>query len=109
MGGMTKCPCCGSKIESSRPIVDLDSNVIAFGDLSAPVRPKVAEFMHVLSSKWPAAVRRSAIVADVWGGIEPPNSESCVRLLAYQARQAMTGWPFTVSGSQSRGFRLVAC
>lgn len=105
---MTHCPCCGSSIQVDRPIVDLDSNTITFGELRARVRPKVAEFVHVLSAKWPGAVRRSAIIADVWGGVEPPNSENCVRLLAYQSRQAMAGWPFTVTGSQSRGFRLLA-
>lgn len=103
---MTRCPCCGHAAESARPLVDLDRNVISFRGDQARVRPKVAEFMRVLSDHHPAAVPHSRLIAKVWGGTEPESSESCVRLLAYQARRAMGGWPVSVNGSRARGYRL---
>lgn len=107
MGGVTtRCPCCGHDAEIDRPLVDLDRNVISFRGVEASTRPKVAEFVRVLSDHHPAPVSRSRLIAKIWGGIEPESSESCVRLLAYQARAAMAGWPVTVFGTRGRGYRL---
>lgn len=102
---MTTCPCCGSAVEVKRPLVNLTTNVVVLGDRRADVRPKVAEFIDVLSRAWPAPVRRGELISAVWGMNEPDSANTGVRLLAYQARKALRGWPVTFRGG-SAGYSM---
>lgn len=108
MGGVTtRCPCCGHSEEFARPLVDLTSNVISFRGRETRLRPKVAEMVNALAENYPAPLPLSRLIGRVWGVDEPESSESLIRLMSYEARKSMKGWPVDVRGGLDRGYRLI--
>lgn len=103
----TVCPCCGAGVDVDAPLVDLTQNVVSFRGRAVSVRPKIAEMIHVLLAKHPSPVPRSSLIAQIWATGEPETSNAGIRLLAYQARLALKGWPLDVRGDASRGYRLI--
>jgi len=68
-----KCPCCGGPVDPNKFIVDLNTNTFCYNGHSIVLRPKTAEFLSVLLSKYPGAASMNEIASGVWGALDAPD------------------------------------
>jgi DNA-binding response OmpR family regulator len=102
---LTACPCCGSRIEARRPVVDLNTNTVAFGQVSVLATPRVAEVLSVLVGKYPGITTLDDLISTVWAGDEFVTLSN-IRAHVCFARETVEALGFRIRAISGRGYRL---
>lgn len=101
----TPCPCCGAETDTALPLVDLNSNTVAWRGRTIRVPGRVAEIVHVLVEIHPRFADADFLRARIWG----PNNEVTIKNLSValsKTRAAMKPLGFSIDTVMSRGWRI---
>lgn len=104
----TTCPCCGTKVERDKPLVDLNSNTVSFHG-AARVTPLTAEMIFVLAKDFERFVPLERIVTRVYGGrddVETPAN--IIRVMRSRAKHALAEAGLKIESQYGVGYRLVS-
>jgi len=103
----TTCPCCGSVKGTRLPIVDLNTNTVAWGDKATKLTPIGAELMTLFVKAYPGMVTRSRLIERVWGDADPPlTAESALNVHIHQLRKVLRPMGWGVRVVWGDGYRL---
>src|SRR5450631_961905 len=101
---MPICPCCGSEVDPSKLLIDLDANVVAMNGKIARARAQVVEFLYLLNNKYPATARFDEALQAVYGqGDRPIEPQKSLYTLVFEARQIGIKLGFSIEGNYKRG------
>lgn len=106
----TTCPCCGSVTGTRLPIVDLNTNTVAWGDKATKLFPIQAEILHLLVRRFPGTVPYDTVISRVWGVDEPANGAEVsmkVHLCGMRRRLEKADIRFKIKTVWGEGYRLV--
>jgi len=102
------CPCCGQPIPEHRLLMDLNTNILVYGDREIEIRPpQVAEVMHVLVEKWPMTVSNNDLSYALWGMHEPERVLDNIQVHISRARKLIAGTGMKIETIGGRGYRLI--
>lgn len=76
------------------PIVDLNTNTVAWGDKATKLTPVGAELMSIFVRKFPGLATRSALISLVWGGNPPEDKTLDVHMCKLRREIAPLGLSF---------------
>jgi DNA-binding response OmpR family regulator len=100
------CPCCGAPVESEWPRVNLDLNVMFYGDRSTHVSPRGAEIMSVLLDKGREYVPAQLLAERVFGRAKITNSTATLAVHITTLRRQLEPMGFTIDVERSYRWRL---
>ena len=104
-----RCPCCRQHILApDKVMVWLDENMVVFRDKVARVRPRHAELLQVLASRYPKSLSSASVLAKVFGQQKLKDPQSSVDNLISGTRSSLDFLElgFTISASKYRGYRI---
>jgi DNA-binding response OmpR family regulator len=102
---MTLCPCCGSRCESRLPIVDLNTNIVSFGERTIRAHPRAIEILYAMERKHPGTTSLDDLRYMVWTGDEYV-SDNNIRTWVWHARNAAESVGFQITTVHGVGYRL---
>lgn len=104
----TTCACCGSKVDRKTPLVDLNTNTVAWGKWTAKLRPVHVEILAVLVEAWPLSVSRGRLIERVWGESDRRDSDMVATLKTdiCMLRKRLRSSGVTIETTQAYGFRV---
>lgn len=104
-----KCPCCGSDVTSSAPLVDLNYNTIAFPDgrVVQVHRTKIAELAFILSKKVGQLVRLPELYNGLWGITETSRADHVLPTYIARLRQVLKDSGWEIINIRQQGYMLL--
>ena len=104
---MTCCPTCKQELpaSSTKLIIDLNSNAVAFGTQRAKMSPQQTEIMAVLKTAYPKFVSLQSLTAKVYGLADGPESNSIAVQICHM-RRVLQGFPLEIIRKYGLGYRL---
>lgn len=102
------CPCCGHVLDAAMPVVDLNTNMVAFQNRRWRVTPKVAEFLYAIARHAPKPVPLLDIGFAMWGEHSPYDKKlnDCLAVYAWHVRKMLNNSGVSVEHINNRGYRL---
>lgn len=90
-------------------IVDLNTNTVKYKDQTITVTGQVAEFLHVVNSRWPSDASYEVIKNALWGSVdrEPESAHSGIRIIASKARRDLAPLDVDVKSQRGAGYRII--
>lgn len=102
----TPCPCCGQSVEVVRPIIDLQTNTISFGDEKLEIMPRCCVvFAYLILTKWPKTVLFDDLRFGMWGNQEPNGWRQGLGTYAHLARPYLRHFGITIVTARGVGYR----
>lgn len=97
----TKCPCCGTKLESDDLFVDLETNTASRGSQTVQLRAGEANALYALHSVFPGGLSKESLNRRV--SIRPIDAERSVLAKTYVSRLRRRLRPMNVQIETIRG------
>jgi DNA-binding response OmpR family regulator len=104
------CPCCGQALPSelaNRPLVDLNSNTVAYRGAGAKVTCQQAEMLWVLASAFRRVVGYEFLYGRLWGMGEPNHARTVIHVQVRKLRQPLRQLGLAIENVHGRGYRLI--
>lgn len=102
----TSCPCCGQSIGVVRPIIDLQTNTISYGDEKLEIMPRCCVvFAYLILTKWPKTVPFDDLRFGMWGNQEPKGWRYGIPSYAHFARPYLRHFGIAIRAVHGVGYR----
>lgn len=105
---LTTCACCGSQVNAQKPLVDLNTNTIAWGGNHTHLEPKRAELMATLVGAYPNVVLSARLLFALWGNTEDGDgSDDTLKVHITRTRQQIAPLGLRIVNVWGQGYKLV--
>lgn len=94
-------------MQSAGLLVDLSSNIVAIGDRSTRVAPRVAEMVSVLAKASPQYISSENLAARVWGQAHAQQKSPSIRTHVREIRRVLMPLGYGVQNARGGFYRLV--
>lgn len=104
---MTCCPTCGSTLPSDRIVVDLNVNVVAYGDDKVKLQPRQAELLSILLKNYPKPMARERLKALLFGhNLDEETGYAYVSVQIHHLRKRLKDLPMRIKNHTHVGYAL---
>lgn len=100
----TICACCGSRVASVKPLMDLDGGRVSWGEVSAKLRPLEALLLNEILAHHPAVARYDDIIGALWPRENVDDALNNIHVHASRLRTALAGMGLRLKASRNVGF-----
>lgn len=107
MSTTVTCPCCGSRVEVETPLIDMNTNTVAFRGGVIHSTSQVIDLLHILEHRYPATVSDDDLIRGMHGHSEPDAALSVLRTVIHKARKIGRFIGFDIQMHYARGYRMV--
>lgn len=104
----TTCPCCNQPVDTKRdlPLVDLNTNSLAYGDVRIHLTPQQTEFMAALVETAPGACSYDRLISRLWGVNEPDAPMITLKAVKWRLCRILCNIGFDIVTLPGVGMRL---
>lgn len=101
-----RCPTCGGDLPDTDLVVDLGTNTAIRNGMVVTLPPMGAELLYLLAKAAPRIISRDSLISGVWGGREPENVDSAIRVKVSRLRQDIEPLGLTIITAKHQGYGL---